>query len=67
MLTQMHSLTGIAVIYLNEDDTKPTDCPNGSIAIEMNSTGNACNTYCFDADSKVWYQAPDWLLMELVS
>ena len=53
MVTQEYNETSVSCFRLLSTDTKPTDCPNGSIAIEID-TGRK---YRFDAVEKQWYDS----------
>lgn len=54
MITQMYNKTSVSRFYGLSTDTKPTDCPNGSLFREMDTQ----KTYCFDAENKLWYVVP---------
>lgn len=53
MVTQEYNETSVSSFRLLSTDDKPTDCPNGSIVIEID-TGKK---YRFDAEEKQWYDA----------
>lgn len=52
MVTQRNNERSIAYFNLLSTDTKPTDCPNGSIAIETD-TGKE---FRFDKENSVWHE-----------
>ena len=53
MVTQILNGSSVQIFFLTSSDTKPTDCDNGSIAIEVDT----CIEYRYDAENDVWY---DW-------
>ena len=61
MMSQIYSDSQLGKFFLNSSDTKPTDCPNGSLAYEID-TGKA---YSFDEEHTQWNEIPMLLLLEL--
>lgn len=55
MVTQRYSDTNIGRFILGQNDTKPTDCPNGSVCLVI---GNSVKCYCFDEEHTAWYAVP---------
>lgn len=53
MITQEKNEMSVSHFRLMSTDTKPTDCPNGSVAVEID-TGKK---YKFDAEEKQWYDS----------
>lgn len=51
MVTQECNKMSVSYFRLLSTDEKPTDCPNGSVAVEVD-TGKE---YRFDAENKRWY------------
>lgn len=54
MLTQQLNDKSIQILYCKSTDTKPNDCSNGSIILEID-TGKY---YKFSESDTTWYEAP---------
>lgn len=50
MVTQLYNENTMQVVYITSDETKPTDCSNGSKLVEVD-TGKE---YRFDEENKLW-------------
>lgn len=59
MVTQEYNSSSIQIIYLTSSDTKPTDCDNGSVAVEVN-TGRV---FRFDKENTIWYDCGFMVVM----
>lgn len=60
MLTQQLNENSIQILYCKSTDTKPTDCDNGSIIMEIDTS----KYYKFSKSNTTWYEVPytqiDW-------
>lgn len=52
MVTQEYNSSSIQILYLSSSDSKPTNCDNGSVVVEVD-TGK---TFRFDAEHITWYE-----------
>ena len=51
MVTQEYNRDSIQILYLTSSESKPTECSNGSIVIEVD-TGKY---FRFDKENAIWY------------